>query len=62
LYYYNPKNSNCICGILQVSVPGMYHTAEGNDNTVNLTAFYPIPYSAGIEYYIEGATTVVYDS
>jgi hypothetical protein len=40
----------------------MYHTAENNDNIVNLTAFYPIPYSAGIEYYIEGATTVVYDS
>lgn len=62
LYYHNTTNSNCICGILQVSIPGMYHTAEGNDNTVNLTAFYPIPYSAGIEYYIEGATTVVYDS
>ena len=28
---------------------------------VNLTSYYPVPYSAG-NYYIEGATTIVYDS
>jgi hypothetical protein len=32
-----------------------------NARNVNLVSYYPIPYSAG-NYYIEGATTIVYDS
>jgi hypothetical protein len=52
------KEKGDLCDILEVSVPGMQH----GESAVNLTTFFPIPYSVNTDYYIEGASTVVYDS
>ncbi len=52
------KEEGDLCDILEVSVPGMQH----GESTVNLTTFFPIPYSINTDYYVEGASTVVYDS
>jgi hypothetical protein len=35
---------------------------QHGESVVDLTTFFPIPYSINIDYYIEGASTVVYDS
>lgn len=70
------ENDSLIYGVLKASAvcPIEYTTnaeadsEEDEENAnqtstrnVNLTSYYPIPYSAG-NYYIEGATTIVYDS
>ena len=70
------ENDSLVYGVLKASAtcPIKYTTNAEADSTedeenanqtstrnVNLTSYYPIPYSAG-NYYIEGATTVVYDS
>ena len=43
-----------------LSIPGINANKTASRNAT-LTSYYPIPYSAG-NYYIEGATTIVYDS
>lgn len=51
--------SNPLCNILEVTTE-VKHGAE-QDLTVTLASFYTIPYSSDINYYIEGATTVIYN-
>lgn len=46
------------CDILEFSVNGIQH----GESSVELTTFFPIAYSANTDYYIEGASAVVYDS
>ena len=50
------------CDILEVKVTGMSHSADGNNNKVDLTTYFPIPYTADEKYYIAGASYVIYDS
>ena len=52
------ETSGILCDILEVIAGGVQH----GDSLVDLTAFYPIAYTSNSNYYIEGATTVVYDS
>ena len=47
------------CGIAKITV-SMFDPAYGN-GAKELSAFYPVAWSAG-DYYIEGATSVIYDS
>ena len=47
------------CGIAKITV-NMFDPAYGN-GAKELSAFYPVAWSAG-DYYIEGATSVIYDS
>lgn len=46
------------CDILEFSVSGIQH----GESSVELTTFFPIAYSVNTDYYIEGASAVVYDS
>lgn len=64
----NNKINNCevyisstpthYCGILQLKV-NLYDTTYGGVKELN--TYYPVPYSSD-KYYIEGATTIIYDS
>lgn len=46
------------CDILEFSV----NSVQQGESSVKLTTFFPIAYSANTDYYIEGASAVVYDS
>lgn len=52
--------SKALCGILKATVTNIQHS--NNDNAVNLTSYFPIPYSSSVDCYIEGANMVIYDS
>lgn len=58
--YVNYGNSGVLCGLLEFTVSGITHGT--GEKLVDLKTYYPIPYSSNIDYYIEGASTVVYDS
>lgn len=53
-------NEGYYCGILKATTAFNIGNKD-NLRTVDLTTLYPVPYSTG-NYYIEGASTVVYDS
>jgi hypothetical protein len=61
----SPKTTSFGYGVLQVKVVfdlnGNVEGEKKKRRTVDLTTFYPVSWSAG-NYYIEGASTVVYDS
>ena len=56
----DPPENAVLCEILEFKISGMPHGESGKN--VDLTVFYPIPYTSNSDYYIEGASTVVYDS
>ena len=53
-------DSKSLCGILEFTIEDIQHSS--NENMVNLKTYFPVPYAAGVDYYIEGGTVVVYDS
>ena len=55
---FDAEGTSIPCGILEAVAEGVQH----GESKVNLTTFFPIPYSANVDYYIEGASVVVYDS
>ena len=55
---FDAEGTSVPCGILEAVAEGVQH----GESKVNLTTFFPIPYSANADYYIEGASVVVYDS
>jgi hypothetical protein len=52
------EEDGVLCDILEVCADGVQH----GKSLVDLTTFFPIPYTANADYYIEGATTVIYDN
>jgi hypothetical protein len=54
---------NSYCGILKVLVPFTIPATETSESRiVDLITLYPVPWSNGEGYFIEGATTIVYNS
>jgi len=50
------------CEILKVTLTEIEHSDNKNHRLINITTYFPIPFTADPNYYIEGASTVVYDS
>jgi hypothetical protein len=62
-YYCNvwfDDDRKSLCGILAFTIEDIQHSS--NENMVNLKTYFPVPYAAGVDYYIEGGAVVVYDS
>jgi hypothetical protein len=48
------------CNILQVTLEEMTHT--NNENHVDISTVFPIPFSSSPKYFIEGPSIIIYDA